>query len=154
MFISECVLHINYKYISTSVFICIRTFLFSFSSIRTLGFFYLQPNHPEIKTGLENAGVVVSVVYILLAIPILVFHRMIEYWDFSATCTFDICPSFLVSLLPLQRGNGDSVPTRRGCQMRSALRSAQYLPSYAQCTTNTFVAPSHTHVHIPATKGN
>ena len=33
-------------------------------------------------------------------------------------------------------------------------RSGQYLPSYAQCTTNTFLAPSHTHVnHLPASKG-
>ena len=123
-------------------------------------FIYLlfQPSHPEIKTGFENAGLAVSVTYILLGIPILVFHRMIEYWDFSSTCSTTLeCPHFLFSLLPTlgRRGSVDhSAPNnRRGCHVRSALRSAQYLPSYAQCTTNTFVAPTHTHVHIPATKG-
>ena len=121
-------------------------------------FFSFQPSHPEIKTGFENAGIAVSVTYILLGIPILVFHRMIEYWDFSSTCSTTLeCPHFLFSLLPTlgRRGSVDhSAPNnRRGCHVRSALRSAQYLPSYAQCTTNTFVAPTHTHVHIPATKG-
>jgi len=118
---------------------------------------FSQPSHPEIKTGFENAGLAVSVTYILLGIPILVFHRMIEYWDFSSTCSTTLeCPHFLFSLLPTlgRRGSVDhSAPNnRRGCHVRSALRSAQYLPSYAQCTTNTFVAPTHTHVHIPATK--
>ena len=115
----------------------------------------LQVSHPEIKTGLEQTGVVVTVLYVVFSIPILVFHRMIEDWDIRTTCTIE-CPSFILSLLPLRRGSGSehmAPPRPRGCQMRSALRSAQYLPSYAQCTTNTFVAPTHTHVHIPATKG-
>ena len=43
-----------------------------------------------------------------------------------------------------------------GCNRstQQANRLGHYLPSYAQCTTNTFLAPSHTHVnHLPASKG-
>jgi hypothetical protein len=116
------------------------------------------PDHPEVVKDSEKAGIVLTVIYFGSTVPVWVFQNMIEYWDFRTMCTLDwLCPAIVLSF---RRGQ---VQTRRnnGCQQQHAgrRRSAQPAggsgPSYAQCTTSTFLAPAHVPVHhIPASKGD
>ena len=123
--------------------------------------------HPEVKTDFEKAGGALTLIYFLAEIPVWTFQRRIEYWDFRFT--WDFCPTFVLSVLPIRRSASAQLQAsavaraRNGCHSRRAPNQAggpagrgydYYLPSYAQSCTNTFLAPSHTHVnHIPVSKG-
>ena len=123
-----------------------------------------------VVTDFESAGIALTVVYFLSTLPVWIFQHKIQYWDIRSMCTLEwLCPNFVLSNLPIRR-SASQIPhqTNLGSRNRNSngcnratqgsgsasSRSGQYLPSYAQCTTNTFLAPSHTHVnHLPASKG-
>jgi len=127
--------------------------------------------HPEVVTDFESAGIALTIVYFLSTLPVWIFQHKIQYWDIRSMCTLEwLCPNFVLSNLPIRRSASQMHPhqTNLGSRNRNSngcnratqgsggsgsTRSGQYLPSYAQCTTNTFLAPSHTHVnHLPASK--
>ena len=122
-------------------------------------------------TEFENAGIALTVVYILSTLPVWIFQHKIQYWDIRSMCTLEwLCPNVVLSNLPIRR-SASQIPhhqqhaarsrSSNGCNragngnsQQTGSRAGHYLPSYAQCTTNTFLAPSHTHVnHLPASKG-
>ena len=123
-----------------------------------------------VVTDFESAGIALTVVYFLSTLPVWIFQHKIQYWDIRSMCTLEwLCPNFVLSNLPIRRSAsqmphqtnlGSRNRNSNGCNRAmqgsgsASSRSGQYLPSYAQCTTNTFLAPSHTHVnHLPASKG-
>lgn len=116
---------------------------------------YSKTPHPEVMTPFERAGVALTGFYILSILPVWFFQRQIETWDWRSTFG-DLCPSFLlrstchhVTMMPNSRSNR---PHQAALSVNN--NGNHYLPTYAQCTTNTFLAPTHTHVsHLPASKG-
>jgi len=126
---------------------------------------FSQTPHPEVVTDFESAGIALTVVYFLSTLPVWIFQHKIQYWDIRSMCTLEwLCPNFVLSNLPIRRSASQithhqtNIPRSRnsnGCNRstQQSNRLGHYLPSYAQCTTNTFLAPSHTHVnHLPASK--
>ena len=107
---------------------------------------YSETPHPEVTRDFETAGIVLTAIYCAACLPVWLFQHQIEYWDLRSMCTWEwICPSFVLSIR--RNTNSGRTATHHQCH--------QYLPSYAQCTTNTFLAPTHTQVNrIPASKGN
>lgn len=105
---------------------------------------YSETPHPEVTRDFETAGIVLTAIYCAACLPVWLFQHQIEYWDLRSMCTWEwICPSFVLSIR--RNTNSGRTSTHHQCH--------QYLPSYAQCTTNTFLAPTHTQVNrIPASK--
>ncbi len=121
---------------------------------------YSRTPHPEVVTDFENAGIVLSVLYIGSTLPICLFLRKIQHWDIDSLCNLQtltwLCPGVFVNMMRSSRPfQAHQQHQRSSCLNNGqAPRRSHYLPTYAQCTTNTFTAPSHTHVsHIPASKG-
>ena len=125
---------------------------------------FAYPAHPEVTTDFETAGVTLTIAYVLTSLPVWIFQSLIEYCDFrSVCCSMErLCPHFLLSNFPLRQVQTSFRRDNHGCQLtvsgsggRSDRLSRRYLPTYAQCTTNTFLAPTHTQVHHlpPMSKG-
>jgi len=118
------------------------------------GKFTAQP-HPEVVKPFETAGVVLTFIYLLLSLPVWIFQYKIEYWDLGSMCQNVgwLCPNIVISSMPIQstRQGRCSGQQQTGIATSSS-SNRHYLPSYAECTTNTFLAPTNTHVNIPASK--
>ena len=127
---------------------------------------YTALAHPEVDDlDYETAGVVLTGVYLLLSLPVWIFQYKIEYWDLGSMCRSVgwLCPNILLSSIPIQSGRQTAAQRCQNVTASTSLRGRgrggsngsgrHYLPSYAECTTNTFLAPSNTHVNIPASKG-
>ena len=124
---------------------------------------YTALAHPEVDDlDYETAGIVLTGVYLLLSLPVWIFQYKIEYWDLGSMCRSVgwLCPNILLSSIPIQSGRQTAAQRCQNVSASASLRGRgsngsgrHYLPSYAECTTNTFLAPSNTHVNIPASKG-
>lgn len=124
---------------------------------------YSKTPHPEVMTPFERTGEVLTGVYVAAILPVWFFQRQIETWDWRFTLG-NMCPNFV---LRNHTCHHVTMPnsTSRNSRPHPALAAVvhhqvnnngnHYLPTYAQCTTNTFLAPTHTHVshHLPASKG-
>ena len=123
------------------------------------GKFSASQSHPEVVKPFETAGVVLTFIYLLLSLPVWIFQYKIEYWDLGSMCPQNVgwlCPNIITASMPIQstrQGRCNHSQQNQG-SATSSTSNRHYLPSYAECTTNTFLAPSNTHVnHLPASKG-
>ena len=119
------------------------------------GKFTAQP-HPEVVKPFETAGVVLTFIYLLLSLPVWIFQYKIEYWDLGSMCQNVgwLCPNIVISSMPIQSTRQGRCSSQQQTGIATSSSSNRhYLPSYAECTTNTFLAPTNTHVNIPASKG-
>jgi len=120
------------------------------------GKFSASQSHPEVVKPFETAGVVLTFIYLLLSLPVWIFQYKIEYWDLGSMCPQNVgwlCPNIIMASMPIQSTRGGRC-TQQNPGSANSSSTRHYLPSYAECTTNTFLAPSNTHVnHLPASKG-
>jgi len=119
------------------------------------GKFSASQSHPEVVKPFETAGVVLTFIYLLLSLPVWIFQYKIEYWDLGSMCPQNVgwlCPNIIMASMPIQSTRGGRC-TQQNPGSANSSSTRHYLPSYAECTTNTFLAPSNTHVnHLPASK--